>query len=64
MMAGSHNRLRFSTYCALALFGFSLLLIGLGSSRVLTYHEMVFAQPARETGGSRGVVRNDLSGFQ
>ncbi len=29
-------------------FGLSMLLIGLGSSRVLTYHEVVYAQPARE----------------
>ena len=32
----------------LVLFGASLLLIGLGSSRVLTYHEVVFAEPAKE----------------
>lgn len=30
------------------LFGGSLLLLGLGGSRVLTSHEVVFAQPARE----------------
>jgi 4-amino-4-deoxy-L-arabinose transferase-like glycosyltransferase len=33
---------------ALILFGASMYLIGLGSSHVLTYHEVVFAGPAKE----------------
>ncbi len=44
------------------LFGLSMLLIGLGRSRVLTYHEVVFAQPAREMLATGDFVIPRISG--
>lgn len=46
---------------ALVLFGVTLLGMGLGSARVLTYHEANFAQPAREmvmTGTGSSLARS------
>jgi 4-amino-4-deoxy-L-arabinose transferase-like glycosyltransferase len=41
-------RLRPAAAVVIALYGASLLLINLGSVRALTFHEIIFAQPARE----------------
>ena len=41
-------RLGWKAAAGIVAFGASLLLIGLGSTRVLTYHEVVFAEPAKE----------------
>lgn len=43
-----HLQLSWRSAALIVLFGTSLLLINLGGNRVLTYHEVVFAQPARE----------------
>jgi hypothetical protein len=41
-------RLRLGTAFLIAVYGASLLLIHLGDVRALTFHEIIFAQPARE----------------
>ena len=49
-LAGSPDSLRLTWKSAalIVLFGISLLSINLGGNRVLTYHEVVFAEPAKE----------------
>ncbi len=49
-LTGPPDELRLTWRCALALglYGTSLLGVNLGGNRVLTYHEVVFCQPARE----------------
>jgi len=42
------HRLDLRSFLLIGAFGFSMLSIHLGSVRVLTFHETVFAQPARE----------------
>lgn len=49
-MLGPREALKLSrrSLAVLVLFGASMFLIGLGGGRVLTYHEVLFAQPAKE----------------
>jgi 4-amino-4-deoxy-L-arabinose transferase-like glycosyltransferase len=49
-LAGPRDQLRLTWRSAaiIVLYGTSLLLVNLGGNRVLTFHEVVFCQPARE----------------
>ena len=50
LLAGGEDELRLKTrdVALIVLFGASMLLVNLGGARVLTYHEITFAQPAKE----------------
>ena len=50
LLAGSPDqlKLRWQSSAIIVLYGASLLLVNLGGNRVLTYHEVVFCEPARE----------------
>lgn len=54
--------LAWSSLLLVALYGGSLLLCGLGSGRVLTYHEVLYAQSAREMVASGNWVLPTFSG--
>ncbi len=65
LLAGPREDLRLSCRSAvvLAIYGATLLLTNLGSGRVLTYHEVYFAQPAKEMLASRNFVVPAINGI-
>lgn len=56
-------RLTWQTLLIVLVYGTTLLLCGLGSSRVLTYHEVLYAQSAREMVASGNWVLPTFSGI-
>jgi 4-amino-4-deoxy-L-arabinose transferase-like glycosyltransferase len=46
--AGKPHSLSWPALVLIVLYGFSLLIVQLGDQRTLTYHEVLFAQPAKE----------------
>lgn len=48
LLTGTSHSLSWSAIALIGLYGLSLLIVQLGDQRTLTYHEVLFAQPAKE----------------